>query len=74
MKLIGYISLAALLVLLTACSSERNLDYLKSHNGPKLVIKPPLSSRHIDHSYVLANVGKIDSQSITPPGLKQIKK
>ena len=69
MKLIRCIGLS-LLVILVGCSSERNLTYLNSHNGKKLVINAPLSSKQLDRGFVIASVGKIAPQQITPPEIK----
>lgn len=53
--------------LLVSCSSKQNFDYLKSHNGAKIVVKAPLSSDAIDTTYELKSVGKIKAQNIEPP-------
>lgn len=65
------IKIAALLatVVLCGCSSKQNFDYLSSHNGRKLVVPPPLSSRAIKSTYVLPNIGKVMAQSVNPPNM-----
>lgn len=56
-------------VVLFACSTKQDLTYLKSHNGKKLVVNPPLTRRYIDDTFVLPHVGKVKPQSIKPPTL-----
>jgi hypothetical protein len=70
MKNRHYLNVIILSLLVMGCSTNRNLDYLKSKNGPKLVVNTPLNKRQIDESFTLANVGDIKAKSIKPPVLR----
>lgn len=70
MKKLSVIVLASLM--LTACadrytSNGENL-YLQSHNGPKLVVPPPLTSTNISNFYDLPVQNQDPRVSIAPPG------
>ncbi len=68
----------AFIGLLAGCSTQKNVDYVKSENGNRLIVKPPKTRQFIDDTFVLPNVGKIEPESELPPGLhlpkSQVKK
>ncbi len=66
------IVISAVVLCLVACSSQftSNGDklYLRSKNGPGIVVQPPLTDTNISHFYDLpAQQGKRPKVSVTPP-------
>ena len=70
MKKYRVIFILAMVVLCSSCGTKQNLDYLDSTNSSKLIVPPPLTTKRLANTFVLPNVGKIDAQTVNPPGLK----
>lgn len=71
MKKIGLIAVSALLI--TGCShfkGNSEQKYLKSRNGPGLVVPSPLTAGNVSHFYDLPHQDKQASVSIAPPSAK----
>ncbi|KTC81642.1 hypothetical protein [Legionella brunensis] len=68
MKKIGFIILSV--SLLSACSnyaSNGEAQYLRSKNGPTVVVPPPLTDSNISHFYDLPAQTQNARVSIAPP-------
>lgn len=69
------LSTIGLVCLLTACSafndtqyaSNDKKQYLKSNNGPSIVVPPPLTSSNISNFYDLPAQNQRANVSIVPP-------
>lgn len=62
--------MGVLLGLLSACSSYTSRGeqlYVSSHNGPHLVVPPPLGSENINHFYDLPAQNQNVKVDINPP-------
>lgn len=59
--------LMAVMACLSACGSDKKVDYLDAHNGKLLVVSSPLTGKQLDKGYVLPNVGKVSPPELAPP-------
>ena len=66
-----YVFILGLISLLTACvspyASNGEAQYVKSRNGPNLIIPPPLSNGSISHFYDLPSQERNVRMDIVPP-------
>lgn len=57
-------------LLLAACAGKQDNPYLAAKNGRLLVVKSPLTKRHLDTGFVLSDPRAQKTPDNLPPSLK----